>query len=309
MFNLRGIDLNLLPVFEAAYEEATLSSAAKRLGMTQSAVSHALTRLRAAFNDELFVRSGRGIVRTPTADTIYARVHGALNTVRESVSETRGFDPKTSTRSFFISVSHPLGPLMAVRLREQLRVAAPGIKVSFTTRSRPIELDQALRDGRVDAAVDWLLPGRGQFKETVLFEDALVAVARQGHPAIQKLRMVTELNTLEFVSLRPRIEGESPVAGIQEWLRLKPNIVLEVSELLEVFVVASQSDLVGLIPRSMLKLARDTLELRSLPVAVTPKTIPIRLVWTANKDSDAAQVFIRKQIGLASRAVAGRGLR
>jgi LysR family transcriptional regulator, transcriptional activator for leuABCD operon len=308
MLNLRGIDLNLLPVFEAAYEEPTLSSAAERLAMTQSAVSHSLTRLRAVFNDELFVRSGRGVVRTPTADAIYARVHGALSTVRESISETRGFDPKTSTRSFFISVSHPLGPLMAVRLREQLQVAAPGIKVSFTTRSRPIELDQALRDGRVDAAVDWLLPGRGQFKETALFEDAMVAVARRGHPAIQKVRMVTELNTLEFVSLRPRVEGESPVPGIQEWLRLKPNIVLEVSELLEVLMVASQSDLVGLIPRSMLKLARDTLELRSLPVAGTSKTIPIRLVWAANKDSDAAQVFIRKQIGLASRGVAGRGL-
>jgi len=120
MLNLRGIDLNLLPVFEAAYEEPTLSRAAERLAMTQSAVSHALTRLRDVFNDELFVRSGRGVVRTPTADTIYARLHGALSTVREFVSETRGFHPKTSTRSFFISVSHPLGPLMAVHLREQL---------------------------------------------------------------------------------------------------------------------------------------------------------------------------------------------
>ena len=117
--------------------------------MTQSAVSHALTCLRDVFNDELFVRSGRGVVRTPTADTIYARLHGALSTVREFVSETRGFHPKTSTRSFFISVSHPLGPLMAVHLREQLAVAAPGVKVSFTTRSRPIELEQALRRARV----------------------------------------------------------------------------------------------------------------------------------------------------------------
>jgi DNA-binding transcriptional LysR family regulator len=276
--------------------------------MTQSAVSHALTRLRDVFNDELFVRSGRGVVRTPTSDAIYAKLHVALSTVRESVSETRGFDPKTSTRSFFISVSHPLGSLMAVRLREQLAVAAPGVQVSFT-RSRPVELDQGLRDGRIDAAVDWLSPGRGQFKETTLFEDAIVAVARQDHPVLQKVRMVKYLSALEFVSLRPRVAGESPVPGIQEWLRLKLNVVLEVSEILEVFLVASQSNLVGLIPKSMLKVARDTFQLRAFLAEVTTKTVPIKLVWTASKESDPAQVFMRNQIELASRAVAGRGLR
>jgi LysR family transcriptional activator for leuABCD operon len=309
VLNLRGVDLNLLPVFEAAYEEPTLSRAAQRLAMTQSAVSHALTRLRDVFNDELFVRSGRGVVRTPTSDAIYTKLHVALNTVRESVSETRGFDPKTSTRSFFIAVSHPLGSLMAVRLKQQLAVAAPAVQVSCTTRSRPAELDQGLRDGRIDAAVDWLSPGRGQFKETTLFEDAIVAVARQDHPALRQVRMVKHLSALEYVSLRPRVAGESPVPGVQEWLRLKLNVELEVSEILEVFMVASQSNLVGLIPRSMLKVARDTFQLRELLVEVTPKTVPIKLVWTVSKDSDPAQVFIRNQIELASRAVATRGLR
>jgi DNA-binding transcriptional LysR family regulator len=309
MLNLRSIDLNLLPVFEAAYEEATLSRAAERLAMTQSAVSHALTRLRDVFSDELFVRSGRGVVPTPTADAIYARLRGALGIVRESVSATRGFDPKTSTRSFFISVSHPLGPMIGVRVREQLAIAAPGVTVSFSTRSRPVELDQALREGRVDAAVDWLMPGRGQFREATLFEDMMVAVVRMGHPAIQKVRTVKELNTLEFVSLRPRVEGDSPVPGIQHWLRVKLNFALEVSELLEVFMVTSQSDLAGLIPRSMLRVARDTFQLRPLPVEVTTKSVPIKLIWAASKDVDPAQAFIRKQIGLASRAVVGRGLR
>src|SRR5262245_42442681 len=114
MLNLRGIDLNLLPVFEAAYEERNLSRAARRLAMTQSAVSHALSRLRSVFRDELFVRQTRGVVPTPTADLIYSKLSHALGTVRESVAERRGFDPRTSTRQFFVCISHPLGPLIAV---------------------------------------------------------------------------------------------------------------------------------------------------------------------------------------------------
>lgn len=309
MVNLRSVDLNLLPVFEAVYEEKNLTSAALRLAMSQPAVSNAVARLRAVFKDDLFVRQGRGVSLTPTADAVYAKLHGALSTVRDSVSESRGFDPKTSTRSFFISVPHPLGPLLAIRLRERLAVAAPGIKVLFSTRSRPVEQKQALLDGRFDAAVDWLVPERNRFSEITLFEDAMVAVARQDHPGIHKARTEKALNALSFVALRPRVDGESLLPGIQELSRLWPNIALEVSEFLEVLVVASQSDLVGLIPRSMLKLARESFQLRALPAAVTTTTIPIKLFWKTSRTSDPAQAFIRKQIESASRSVTGRALR
>ena len=309
MINLRAVDLNLLPVFEAVYEAQSLTIAAQRLAMSQPAVSNAVARLRSVFGDELFVRHGRGVHRTPTSDAVYAKLHGALSTMRESVSDARGFDPKSSTRSFFISVSHPLGPLLAVRLREGLAAAAPGIKASFSTRSRPVDLEQALRDGRFDAAIDWLVPARSQFHEIPLFEDAMVAVARRSHPAALKVRHEKDLKSLDFVALRPRIDGDSPVPGLQEWMRLKLNFALEVSEILEVLLLASQSDLVGLVPKSMLKLARDTFQLRALPVEVTTRTFPVKLVWVASKGSDPGQMFIRKQIELASRAVMGRVLR
>src|SRR6478609_524421 len=104
MINLRSVDLNLLPVFEAVYEERNLTAAADRLAMSQPAVSNAVARLRDVFKDELFVRHGRGVHRTPTADAVYAKLHGALSTVRDSVNEPRGFDAKSTTRSFFISV-------------------------------------------------------------------------------------------------------------------------------------------------------------------------------------------------------------
>ncbi|WP_213953667.1 MULTISPECIES: LysR substrate-binding domain-containing protein [unclassified Variovorax] len=306
MINLRSVDLNLLPVFEAVYEESSLTGAAQRLSMSQPAVSNAVARLRTVFNDELFVRHGRGVHRTSTADAVYAKLHGALGTLRDSVSDARGFDPKTSRRSFFVSVSHPLGPLLAVRLRERLVTAAPGIQVSFSTRSRPVDLEQSLRDGRFDAAVDWLVPAGSHFNELALFEDAMVVVARRDHPVALKVRQEADLRSLEFVGLRPRIDGDSRVPGLQEWLRMKLNFAIEVSEILEVLLLTSQSDLVCLVPKSMLKLARDAFQLRALPVQVTTRTFPIKLVWAASKGADAGQVFIRKQIEIASRALTGR---
>jgi DNA-binding transcriptional LysR family regulator len=307
VLNLRGIDLNLLPVFEAAYEERSLSRAAFRLAMTQSAVSHALSRLRAVFGDELFIRKARGVLPTPAADRIYAKLRGSLESVRESVAEMRGFAPKTSARKFFVGISHPLGPMLAVRLLERLAHAAPGVEIAFSTRSRPIDLERGMREGRVDAAVDWLVPEHGQFHEATLFEDAIVAVARHGHPALRRTRTIKDLKERAFVSLRPRVEGEHPVAGIREWQRLELNCVLEVSEILEIFMVTSQSDLFGLIPRSMMKFAREIFELR--PFLVGPKTplVPIKLVWHASREADPAHTFLRKQIGLASRDVVPHG--
>ena len=309
MFNLHGIDLNLLPVFEAAYEERSVSRAAARLAMTQSAVSHALSRLRSVFRDELFVRQSRGLFPTPAADLMYAKLRGALGSVRESVTETRGFDPKTSGRKLFVAIAHPLGPMIAVRLRERLARAAPAVEVTFTTRSRPIELERGMREGRLDAAVDWLVPERGQFNEVTLFEDALVAVVRSGHPALRRTRSVSELKKGAFVSLRPRVEGEHPVAGIREWQRVGLNFVLEVSELLEVFMVAGQSDLFGLIPRSMLKFAHAVFGLRPLRAGPKIVSVPIKLVWHASREADPAHAFLRKQIALACRDVVPHGSR
>jgi LysR family transcriptional activator for leuABCD operon len=306
MLNLRSVDLNLLPIFEAVYEERSLTSAAQRLAMSQPAVSNAVARLRSVFNDELFVRHGRGVHLTATADAIYVKLHGALGTLRESVSDARGFDPKSSARSFALSVSHPLGPLLAVRLRERLLTAAPGIHVSFSTRSRPIDLEQSLRDGRFDAAVDWLVPAGSHFQELALFEDAMVAVARREHPGALKVRHEKDLKSLEFVGLRRRVEGDSPVPGLQEWMRLKLNFAIEVSEIFEVLLLTSQSDLVGLVPKSMLKVAREAFHLRVLPVEVTARRFPIKLVWATSKVSDPGQVFIRKQIEIASRTLMGR---
>ena len=302
MLNLRSVDLNLLPVFEAAYEERSLSRAAERLAMTQSAVSHAMTRLRGLFQDQLFIRQSRGVAPTPLADMVYAKLRGALGSVREAVTKMQGFDPRTSQREFFVSIAHPLGPIIAVRLRERLAHVAPQVRVTYSTRSRPVDLERGLRQGRFDAAVDWLSQTGDQFCEAIAFDDALVAMAHQGHSALRQRNFGRVLESSEFVRLRPRVEGEHPVPALRTWQRLNPTVALDVSEYIEALMVAGQSELLALAPRSMAKLARETFDLRVLPSTPKTRSMPIKLIWHRGRDGDPAHVFLRKHLMACAQA-------
>jgi len=95
MFNLRRLDLNLLTVFEAIYELGTVSAAADRLALSQSATSHALSRLREACGDDLFIRARQGLSPTPVAQEMYPAIKPALDALRATLAEASGFDPGT----------------------------------------------------------------------------------------------------------------------------------------------------------------------------------------------------------------------
>jgi DNA-binding transcriptional LysR family regulator len=107
MFNIRSVDLNLLPIFEAVYEARSLSRAAERLATSQSAVSHAVNRLRSVFRDELFVRH-RESGAAPAADRTLREVRGALASIRESVVDMRASTPRPGAQVRHRN-AHPLG--------------------------------------------------------------------------------------------------------------------------------------------------------------------------------------------------------
>jgi DNA-binding transcriptional LysR family regulator len=296
MFNLRGVDLNLLPVFEAVYEERSLSRAAQRLALTQPAVSHAMARLRELFRDELFVRRSRGVDPTPAADRAYAQLYGALASVRDAVTDARGFDPATSKRRFFVSIPHPLGPLMAVRMRERLARLAPRVEIAASTRSRPVDQEQGLREGRIDAAVDWLLPAADRFASATAFDDGVAFMARQGHPALRMRSEAQVLAAAEFVVLRRRVAGEHPVPALRAFHRAALRVALEVSEFVEVLLVAGRSDLIAPVPLSMERVGRDTFGLREVRAMPRIAPIPIRVVWHRSRERDPAHAFLRAEL-------------
>jgi DNA-binding transcriptional LysR family regulator len=298
MLNLRSVDLNLLPVFEAAYEEKNLSKAAVRLAMTQPAVSHALSRLRHAFKDELFVRHPRGMTPTAVADAIYGRLGEAMELVRSSLVESRGFDPALSERRFLVAIPHPLGPMLGLRLLQRVSAVAPKVALEFSTRSRPVDLERGILDGSVDLAVDWLPASRAGVTDEEVVQDELVVVARRGHRALKGATTLKALAaSARFVALRPRVDMEEhPLEGFRTWLQLKPKVALLVSEFLEVLVVAADSDLLGVVPASLAKASSRALDIQVVPITPHLKKFPVRMVWRKSRSTDPAHRFLRDQV-------------
>jgi len=137
-----------------------------------------------------------------------------------------------------------------------------------------------------------------------LFEDQLVAVAREGHPAIRRARSRKDLLDWKFVTLRPRVgPDEHPLEGVREWVRLGPTLALEVSEFLEVLAVVRQSELIGLVPRSLVNAARRILDVRAIPGVPGGTPFPIHMSWRASRSSDPAHEFLRNEVRIAARQV------
>ena len=293
MINLRSLDLNLLTVFEAIYEIGTVTGAGGRLALSKSATSHALSRLREACEDKLFVRAGQGLAPTPTASAMYPAIKQALEALRASLTEATGFDPSQSNRRFRLSIPHPLGPFYALDLQAAAAAIAPNIDLIFDTTSRPRDLEDGLRDGRVDIAIDWLPAGLDPFVNQKLFDDRLVLVARCGHPSVKAGATIDDLREQKLVALHPRRQASDAPQAIREFFELGLRVTLHVSELLEIPTIVASTNLLGNFLSSMGPLMEKRLGLQTLAIPLELPTVPIYAVWHESRRNDAAHRWLR----------------
>jgi LysR family transcriptional activator for leuABCD operon len=302
MFNLRSLDLNLLTVFEAIYELGTVSNAADRLALSQSATSHALSRLRKVCRDELFVLGHKALSPTPTAQTMYPVIKQALEALRTSLAEATGFDPATSRRYFRLCIPHPMGPLYALDIRNAVAAVAPSIVTTFDTVSRPVNLEESLRDGIVDVAIDWLPASLDPFVNKKLFDERMVLTARRNHPRASPGLTIEELRKEEFIGLHRRREVDHMPQALKELhLQFHQQEVVRVSELLEIPTVVATTDLLGLLPSSMGPLI-ERLGLQVLAIPLELPSLPIYMIWHESRRNDAAHLWLRS---FASRVING----
>jgi DNA-binding transcriptional LysR family regulator len=296
MFNLRSLDLNLLTIFEAIYELGTVSAAANRLALSQSATSHALSRLREVCGDELFVRARHGLSPTPVAQGMYPAIKQALEALRATLAEASGFDPAQSQRRFRISIPHPMGPLYALGLRAASAAAAPGIRLTFDTASRPINLEDHLRDGVVDVAIDWLPVGLDPFVNRKIFDDRLVLLARKNHLTVNEGITIENMRVAEFVAPHRRREIEHLPSALREFYRHEWKEAIRVSELLEIPTVVASTDLLGIFVSSMREIMEKRLELQVLKIPLELPPLPIYMIWHEARRNDAAHRWLRELV-------------
>jgi DNA-binding transcriptional LysR family regulator len=181
--NLRAVDLNLLVVFDAVMSERSVTRAAERLHLTQPAVSHALSRLRATFADPLFVRTPAGLEPTAPALRLAGRIAVVLDEIGSILTPGGGFDPATSTRCFTIGMSDYAAFVILPKLAARVRQAAPLAQLVVRHTSHDHGL-AALDGGVAELIVGAFPPAPARFAATLLFKEGFLCAARRGHPAM-----------------------------------------------------------------------------------------------------------------------------
>jgi DNA-binding transcriptional LysR family regulator len=292
--NLRAIDLNLLPVFEAVYVARSLTRAAEQLNMTQPAASNALARLRAAFGDELFVRAGRGMSPTPAAQALIAPVREALGRLRAGLESRDAFAPEHSERVFNIAVrdaaASALLPLLA-----QAMAAAPGVRVQCHPVDRA-DIARELASGRLDFAIDVPVLARPELDSALLFRDRYGLALRRGHPRARGRLTLSAFLELRHILVSSRRAGRTLIeaALAREGKRLRPAMRLDHYQ--PAFHTVMASDLALVAPVSLAR--RYDVAVRPLPFAAPE--LETLLFWRRDAD-EAASRWARDLIIAAGR--------
>jgi DNA-binding transcriptional LysR family regulator len=189
-----------------------------------------------------------------------------------------------------------MGPFYALNLRAAVAAVAPGIALTFDTVSLPVALEDNLRDGIVDIAIDWLPVALDPFVNKKLFDDHVVLLARSDHPSVNVGITTEDLRAAEFVTLHRRTKiGHAPQA-LEDVSRLIVHEVVRVSELLEIPTVVASTDLLGIFLSSMGPFMAKRLGLRVLPLPLELPPMPIYMIWHETRRHDTAHRWLREVV-------------
>jgi len=294
--DLDDIDLNLLRIFHQLMIERRVSAVAETLGMSQPAVSGALKRLRAAFEDELFLRTTRGMQPTPLAEQLAEPVASAMETLRTAIARPARFDPATAQRNFMLSLTdigeiYFLPPLLA-RLDE----LAPGINLS-TARNTVRDLKEEMESGRVDAAIGLLPQLQGRFFRQRLFRQPYVLAMRRDHPLLRRKKITAlDFSEAEHVVVLASGTGHGEVDRQLERKRIARRVRLTVPHFVGVGHLLETSDLIATLPERMAQRIVKPFGLQYVPHPVKLPDAAIDLFWHARMQRDAGHQWLRRQI-------------
>ncbi len=288
--NLKQTDLNLFKAFDVIYTEKNLTKAGQILGITQPAVSNALSRLREMFNDELFIRSSKGMLPTPVAQDIIGDVREALGLMNKTISQTDSFEPATSEVTFKISIGDSSEYRLLPILLKELAKEAPNIAVESFLIPRK-ETPKELSAGNVDFCIDPPVHTDSFLRHQKIYEDDYVLIARKGHPVMKKKKLnMDDYLSLAHMHVSNRKSGIGLVDMALNRLGHSRKISLRSQNFLVAPFVVERSDLVITTTRGFAK--HRGLEVMELPFKIDP--IVLHLYWHESKDSDPSNKWMRE---------------
>ncbi len=297
--NLSSLDLNLLLVLHAVLEERSVSAAARRLHVTPPAVSNSLARLRAVFDDPLFVRAGRGLAPTPRALEVAPLLRSAIGDLARAVAGEDRFDPGTTQRTFTIACSDSDQLHGVPILGEAFERAMPRARLQVVSVER-LEASGGLAGGAVDVAIAPAIPGApGEpgVHAAPLYSDEAAFVVRKGHPRIRRTLTTAAFEAARHVDVHLALAGGGiGHRGAEAYFAargLRRDVAVVMPSFSAAALFVASTDLVAGIPRRAAERLATMLPLEVVRLEGPPLAFDMRLVWHERTHADAGSRCFR----------------
>lgn len=286
------MDLNLLATLDALLAERSVTRAARRLRLSQPAVSVQLAKLRDALGDPLLIPGPRGMTPTSVAIALEGPLRVALQQLGEVVAPAR-FSPETATITWRVAASDYSAHAVVLPRLAKLRAQAPRARLAIVQQS-PLHIARQAELGEIDLAFVTRDNAPPNLKMRVLFSERYVLVGRRNHPALKRKPTPAQLGKLEFAIVSPEGGGfHTPADAALAKLGLARDVVLSVPHFTVLTAMVASSDLVALLPERLVQGARE------LAVVEPPLELAgfeMTMVWHERVHRDPAHAWLREQL-------------
>jgi DNA-binding transcriptional LysR family regulator len=297
--NLARIDLNLLVHLDALLKERSVTRAAARVGIGQSAMSHNLARLRELFGDELLTRGSEGMRLTPRAVALLEPARTMLAQVEALVSRDQAFDPASAVRTFRFGLPDSMEILIMPALLARMREVAPGIHLRLYNFDASRLLDDLDAD-EMDLAIGYeaFQPGQFHHKRHKLFTETYLCMFNAEKTGVAPPISLEDFVRLPHVltSLRPGRSVRGIVDDALEKLGLRRSIALTTPRFLTVPSLVARAPVIVTMQARLARRFAAEFGLSLSPLPVELREVTVSLLWHASYDNDPAHTWLREQV-------------
>lgn len=287
-------DLAALATLDALLQESSVSGAARRLGLSTPAVSHALNKLRERFDDPLLVRAGRQMVLTPRAEALRPRVRDAVSVAGRVFQAPEAFEPGRVERMFKISVTDYVLLVFGGGLDDAVREGAPGMDLRFVPNA--VDDAERLRAGDTDLAIGIYGELPPELRTRPIITDRLVCVVREGHPSVRRKLTLERFTSLPHIQVAPRGQPGGYVDELLAERGLSRRVTRAVPYFQVALEMAARSDRVLTVSERIARLLGARLKLQVLEPPLRLEPFALSMVWHPRFDADPAHRWLRERL-------------
>lgn len=299
--SLYRINLNLLVALKILLQEKNVTNAAKKLFITQAAMSKNLSSLREIFKDELLLREKNKMVLSDYAQSLVPRLNQIIEELSSFIENGQHFDPMTSQRSFTIGMSDYVCSIILPKITKLLAKNAPGIKVKVVSTDHVTDL-VSFNNGQLDLAIGKSISSISGIKKHLLFEDNGICIVGLNHPLAKKKKIsLEEYLGFEHVAILRSDNPDRPklIDNALAEISVERRIAIELPYVEPIFqIVQDSNQLIGSMPEEIAQHYRNQYQFKIFPLPFALKPMEYYLLWNHRSDNDLGHKWLREQVCL-----------